>query len=61
MIPGMAGAMVSQFLLGSLVSSPIVYRSNASWPSGRQKRTWNTPKNSFSSGNATGVEDRRTL
>ena len=44
LLRGTAWATVSQFLLGSSVSSPVVWRSKASAPSGHRNRTQSHPE-----------------
>ena len=55
LVPGTAWAMVSPCLLGRSVSSPVVERSSASLPLGRQKRTRKAPKHSCHSGSSAGL------
>jgi hypothetical protein len=52
---GHGWAMVSPCLVGSPVSSPVVYRSSAFAPSRRRKRPWELPKHSLSSGRSSGL------
>jgi len=55
LVPGMAVAMVPQFLLGSSVSSPVKSRSKATLPSERRNLRLNVDKKSSNSGNVAGL------